>query len=88
VTAPYSVAFYADKDDLIDGRPPAQIAYAALKKAGGAEYENVREAIRRLIAVPPTAKTAMTRIWLAGQGAAGPAGTSIGSVMTVRFPRN
>jgi hypothetical protein len=53
VTALYSVAFYADKGDLVDGRPPAQIAYAALKKAGGAEYEKVREAIRRLVAVPP-----------------------------------
>jgi len=53
VTAPYSAAFYADKGDLIDGRPPAQIAGAALKEAGGAEYEKVREAIRRLIAVPP-----------------------------------
>lgn len=53
MTTPYSVAFYADKADLIDGRPPAQIAYAALKEAGGAEYEQVRAAIRRLIAVPP-----------------------------------
>jgi len=53
VTAPYSVAFYADKGDLVDGRPPAQIAYAALKAAGGAEYEMVRDAIRRLIAVSP-----------------------------------
>jgi hypothetical protein len=53
VTAPYSVAFYADKDDLIDGRPPAQIAYLALKKAGGADYERVREAIKRLIAEVP-----------------------------------
>lgn len=53
MTALYSVAFYADKADLIDGRPPAQIAYAALKEAGGAEYEQVRAAIRRLIAVPP-----------------------------------
>ena len=53
MTAPYSAAFYADKGDLIDGRPPAQIAGAALKEAGGAEYEKVREAIRRLIAVPP-----------------------------------
>ncbi|GEM_PF-2197601 len=53
MTAPYSVAFYADKDDLIDGRPPAQIAYAALKETGGAEYERVREAIKRLIAAAP-----------------------------------
>ena len=53
MTAPYSVAFYADKDDLIDGHPPAQIAYAALKEAGGAEYARVREAIKRLIAVAP-----------------------------------
>jgi hypothetical protein len=53
VTVPYAVAFYADKDDLIDGRPPAQIAYAALKEAGGAEYARVREAIKRLIAVAP-----------------------------------
>lgn len=53
MTVPYSVAFYADKDDLIDGRPPAQIAYAALKEAGGAEYARVREAIKRLIAVAP-----------------------------------
>ncbi len=41
MTAPYSVAFHADKDDLIDGRPPAQLTYAALKDAGGAEYERV-----------------------------------------------
>jgi hypothetical protein len=53
VTAPYSVAFYADKDDLVDGRPPAQIAYAALKGAGGVEYERIREAIKRLIAAAP-----------------------------------
>jgi hypothetical protein len=53
VTAPYSAAFYADKEDLIDGRPPAQIAYAALREAGGIEYDQVREAIRRLIAVDP-----------------------------------
>jgi hypothetical protein len=53
VTAPYSVAFYADKDDLIDGRPPAQIAYTALKEAGGDEYERVRGAIKRLIAAAP-----------------------------------
>jgi hypothetical protein len=50
VTAPYSVAFCADKDDLIDGRPPAQIAYAARKETGGDEYERIREAIKRLIA--------------------------------------
>lgn len=50
---PYSVAFHADKADLIDGRPPAQIAYMKLKKEGGAEYERVREAIKRLIAAPP-----------------------------------
>jgi len=53
VTAAYSAAFYADKDDLIDGRPPAQTVYAAPKEAGGAEYERVREAIKRLIAAPP-----------------------------------
>ncbi len=53
MTAPYSVAFYADKDDLIGGRPPAQIAYEALKDAGGVEYDRVREAIKRLIAVAP-----------------------------------
>jgi len=53
VTTPYSVAFYADKDDLIDGRTPAQIAYAALKDAGGVEYERVREAIKRLIVAAP-----------------------------------
>jgi len=53
VTAPYSVAFYAEKDDLIGGRPPAQIAYEALKEAGGADYERVREAIKRLIAESP-----------------------------------
>ena len=53
MTAPHPVAFYADKDDLIDGRPPAQIAYGALKETGGAEYERVREAIKRLIAAPP-----------------------------------
>jgi hypothetical protein len=53
VTAPYSVAFYSDKGDLVDSRPPAQIAYAALKERGGVEYEKVREAIRRLIASPP-----------------------------------
>jgi hypothetical protein len=53
VTAPYSVAFYADKDDLIDGQPPARIAYAALKDAGGVEYERAREAIKRLIAAAP-----------------------------------
>jgi hypothetical protein len=50
---PYLVAFYADKDDLIDGRPPAQVTYASLKDAGGAEYERVRDAIRRLIVAPP-----------------------------------
>jgi hypothetical protein len=53
VTARYSVAFYADKDDLIAGRPPAQIAYATLRDSGGAEYERVREAIWRLIAAVP-----------------------------------
>ena len=53
MTAPYSVAFYADKDDLIDGHPPAQIAYAALKEAGGVEYARMRDAIKRLIAVAP-----------------------------------
>jgi hypothetical protein len=53
VTAQYSVAFYADKDDLIDGRPPAQIAYAALREAGGAAYERVRDAIKRLISADP-----------------------------------
>lgn len=53
MTAPYSVAFYADKDDLIDGRPPAQIAYTALKETGGDEYGRVREAIKRLIAAAP-----------------------------------
>jgi hypothetical protein len=53
VTAPYSVAFYADKGDLVDSRPPSQIAHAALKEQGGVEYEKVREAIRRLIASPP-----------------------------------
>lgn len=31
----------------IDGRPPAQIAHMKLKKEGGAEYERVREAIKR-----------------------------------------
>jgi hypothetical protein len=51
--AQYLVAFYADKDDLIDGRPPAQISYGALKEAGGTEYELVRNAIRRLTAAPP-----------------------------------
>ena len=39
MTAPYSAAFHADKDDPIDGRPPAQIAYAALKVAGGIGYD-------------------------------------------------
>jgi hypothetical protein len=53
VTVRYSVAFHAAKDDLIDGRPAAQIAYAALKEAGGVEYERVQEAIKRLIAVAP-----------------------------------
>ena len=53
MTTPYSVAFYADKDDRVDGRPPAQIAYAALKDAGGIEHERVREAIKRLIAAVP-----------------------------------
>jgi hypothetical protein len=53
VTAQYSVAFYADKDDLIDGRPPAQIACAALREAGSIPYERVREAIKRLISGDP-----------------------------------
>ncbi len=53
MTAPYSAAFYADREDLIDGRPPAQITYLAVKEAGGAEYERIRETIRRLIAAPP-----------------------------------
>ena len=53
MTAPYSVAFYADKDDLVDGRPPAQIAYAALSEAGGISYERVREGIKRLISADP-----------------------------------
>ena len=53
MTTPYSVAFYADKDDLIDGQAPAQIAYTSLKDAGGVEYERVREAIKRLIAAAP-----------------------------------
>jgi hypothetical protein len=84
VTAPYSVAFYADKDDLIDGHPPAQIAYAALRETGGDEYERVREAIKRLIAAARTAKTAMNRIWLAARAAAGRGGTCTGSVTTAR----
>lgn len=53
MTAAYSVAFYADPDDLINGRPAAQIAYAALRETGGVEYERAREAIRRLIAADP-----------------------------------
>jgi hypothetical protein len=53
VTTPYSVAFYADKEDLIDGRPPAQVTYAALKDSGGVDYERIRDAIMRLIAGPP-----------------------------------
>lgn len=52
MTPPYTVAFYADKADLIDGRPPAQVAYLKLRDHGGAEYERVRETIRRLIAAP------------------------------------
>ena len=53
MTSPYSVAFYADKDDLVGGLPPAQVAYAALREAGGVEYERVRESIKRLIAEAP-----------------------------------
>ncbi len=53
MTTPYSVAFYADKEDLVDGRPSAQVTYAALKKAGGVDYERIRDAIRRLIAAAP-----------------------------------
>jgi hypothetical protein len=53
VTTPYSVAFYAHADDLVDCRPPAQIAYSALKEAGGPAYERVREAIKRLIVASP-----------------------------------
>jgi hypothetical protein len=53
VTARYSIAFYADKDDLIDGRPPAQITYLALKETGGIDYERIRDAIKRLIAEAP-----------------------------------
>src|SRR6266566_2984756 len=49
----YSVAFYADKADLIEGRPPAQVVYTELKEKGGVEYERVREVIKRLTAVPP-----------------------------------
>jgi hypothetical protein len=51
--AQYAVAFYADKDDLIDGRPPAQISYQGLKELGGAQYELVRDAVKRLIAAHP-----------------------------------
>lgn len=53
MTASYSVAFYADTADLVDGKPPAQVTYSALKEAGGTEYERVRDAIKRLIAVAP-----------------------------------
>lgn len=53
MTARYTVAFYADKADLVDGRPSAQVVYAALKESGGIEYERVRDAIKRLIAAPP-----------------------------------
>lgn len=53
MTTRYGVAFYAHKDDLIAGRPPAQIAYTSLRDCGGAEYERVREAIQRLIAAAP-----------------------------------
>lgn len=56
MTAAFSVAFYADKPDLVEGRPPAQVAYAALKETGGIDYERVREAIKRLIAAPPYAE--------------------------------
>lgn len=58
MTGQYSIAFYADKDDLIDGRPPAQLTYSALKQAGGIEYERVRGAIVRLIAAPPFSEDA------------------------------
>jgi hypothetical protein len=52
-TPKYQIAFYADKEDLVDGHPPAQIAYVALKEHGGIAYQRVREAITRLIAQPP-----------------------------------
>jgi hypothetical protein len=68
VTAPYSAAFYADKGDLVDGRPPAQITYTALKDAGGTEYEKVREAIRRLIATAPYSEDSLDPDLAGGPG--------------------
>ena len=56
MTAAYSVAFYADKADLVDGKPLAQVAYAAVKETGGVECERVRDAIKRLTAAPPYAE--------------------------------
>jgi len=53
VTAPYRVGFAADKPDLIDSMPAAQVTYLRLKEEGGVEYERVREAIKRLIAASP-----------------------------------
>lgn len=58
MTGEYSVAFYADKDDLVDGQPPALLAYAALRQVGDIEYERVRDSIRRLIASPPFSEDA------------------------------
>jgi hypothetical protein len=53
VTAPYSAGFAADKPDLAGSLSSAHLTYVTLKKAGGVEYERVREAISRLIAAPP-----------------------------------
>jgi hypothetical protein len=68
VTAAYAIAFYADKADLVDGKPPAQVAYAELKGTGGIEYERVRDAIRRLIAAPPYAEDSDNPDLIGGPG--------------------
>jgi hypothetical protein len=85
VTAPYSVAFYADKDDLIDGRPQAQITYIALKDAGDVEYDRVREAIKRLIAAAPYHEDSDDPDLVGGPGSRWLDGTSTGSAIRSRF---
>ena len=68
MTAVFSVAFYADKPDLVEGRPSAQVAYAALKETGAIEYERVRDAIKRLIAAPPYAENSDDPDLIGGPG--------------------